>query len=351
MKPIRHQGRAGLRTACRRGITALCVALATASALAQWQPSSPHEQALDEAAFSGIRQALVSELTDVQSLVVASGGRLLFEYYRDGKPDALRDVQSVAKSALSTLVGIAVTQGHLASLDQPVLGLLPEWEAVNTDPRTRQITVRHLLSMTAGFDTQVVPSRSTEPLAQRLWARRLAHDPGLAFAYDNAAMPILVAVLERATGMRLPQYARAQLVTALGMQEPAYDRNGAQMRTQDMAKLGQLYLQQGQWEGKQLVAADYILSATTPRNAGGAPVNLSYGQLWWVVPSPGARPTFLASGYSGQLIWVHPASATVIAGTSTVSAQSQARNQLLKLIRTEVFTAAQKRQQAQSVRP
>lgn len=344
MKTPASQSRAPRhRAACARALAALLLAVTAGPALAQWLASSPQEQALDEAAFSGIRRSLETGLDDVQSLFVASGGRVLFEYHRDGQPDALRDVQSVAKSALSTLVGIALTRGHLASVDQAVLDLMPEWETANTDPRASQITLRHLLTMTAGFDTRAAPTASAEPLSQRFWARSLPHPPGSSFAYDNGAVPILAAVLERATGMPLPQYAREHLVAPLGMHEPVYGHISARMRTQDMAKLGQLHLQEGRWNGAQLVAADYIRSATTPRNAGGPPVGLSYGYLWWAVPSQASRPTFLASGFGGQLIWMNPASQLVVAGTSTVSPQSAARGQLLRLIRNEVFAAAQKR--------
>ncbi|MDA7416897.1 serine hydrolase [Xenophilus arseniciresistens] len=324
-------------------MAALLLAVTAGPTLAQWLASSPQEQALDEIAFSDIRRSLETGLDDVQSLFVASGGRVLFEYHRDGQPDALRDVQSVAKSALSTLVGIALTRGHLASVDQAVLDLMPEWETANMDPRARQITVRHLLTMTAGFDTRVAPTPSADPLSKRLWARPLAHTPGSSFAYDNGAVPILAAVLERAVDMPLPQYAREHLVAPLGMHEPVYGPTSARMRTQDMAKLGQLHLQEGRWNGAQLVAADYIGSATTPRNAGGPPVGLSYGYMWWSAPSQASRPTFLASGFGGQFIWVNPATELVVAGTSTVSPQSAARGQLLRLIRNEVFAAAQKR--------
>lgn len=336
----------GWRRACHRALAALMLAAAGGLAVAQWQPSSPEQQALDQAAFSGIQQSLASELSDIQSLVVASDGRVRFEFYRDGQPDALRDVQSVAKSAVSTLIGIAVGQGQIASLDKPVVALIPEWAAANTDERARQITLRHLLTMTAGFDLQANAERAGAVQVQRLWARPLAHEPGTTFGYDNAVVPLLVALLERATGQSLADYSRTHLLTPLGMHEPAYERFTVRMRTLDMATLGQLYLQQGRWNGIEVVPGDYVQAATTAQNSGGAPRRLPYGYLWWVLPTQSARPTFTAVGYGGQFIWVQPASNTVVAGTSTVSTASASRDQLWKLIGTQVRRTVRQRQNA-----
>ncbi len=132
---------------------------------------------------------------------------------------------------------------------------------------------------------------------------------------------MLSAVLEKATGMPLADYARQQLVAPLDFEEPSYNR-GLHMRTMDMAKLGQLFLRKGVWAGQQLVPESYAMAATQPQNAGGPPVSMPYGYMWWVVPSNGGRNTFLASGFGGQLIWVHPPLDLVIAVTSTVSRDS-----------------------------
>lgn len=113
-----------------------------------------------------------------------------------------------------------------------------------------------------------------------------------------------------------------------------------------MAKLGQLFLQSGAWGGQQIIPETFVLAATRPQSPGGPPVSLPYGHLWWVVPSETPRPTFFASGYAGQLIWVHPPLELVIAVTSTVSAESQQRAQALRLIRGRLFSAAQARHKA-----
>ncbi len=333
----------------RRWLLATALMLLPLWAAAQWRESTPQEEALDQSAFEGMAQTIDTRFPNVQSVVVALRGRKVFAYDRDGAPDALRDVRSVAKSAVSTLVGIALAQGHIASLDDPVLKLVPEWAPLNADPRSQQITLRHLLTMSAGFQfndpTGTAPGRS----AKMAWARPLAHDPGQHFAYDNATQALLIAALEKATGKPVADYAREQLVKPLGMKEPSYQR-GLHMRTEDMAKLGQLLLQNGAWAGQQLLPAAYAAQATTAQNTGGPPVGLAYGHLWWVVPSKTPRPTFMASGYSGQFIWVQPAMQLVIATTSTVSADAQKHGQALQLIRGRLFEAAQVRALASAVK-
>lgn len=319
-----------------------------APALVSWRgTSTPAEQALDATAFQGLEAALGTQLTDVQSAVVVLRGRVGYQFYRDGEPDKLRDTQSASKSALSALLGTAIAQGRIASVDQRVVDLVPEWAPLNTDPRTATITLRHLLTLTAGFSLDSGPrtrSGTAAPLPVReAWARPLSADPGQTFAYDNSVTPLLVAVLEKATGVPLADYARQQLVGPMGLAEPDYRGSIVHLRTLDMAKLGQLYLQRGQWDGKPLVPEAFADASVQAQNAGGPPVRLSYGYLWWVVPGKTPRPTFMASGFGGQFIWVYPPLDLVVAATSTVSADSGQRGQALQWIRNHVFAAAQRR--------
>jgi CubicO group peptidase (beta-lactamase class C family) len=148
--------------------------------------------------------------------------------------------------------------------------------------------------------------------------------------------------LEKATGMPLADYARLHLLSPLAIAEPSYQR-GLYLRTIDMAKLGQLFLQKGAWDGKQILPEAYVTAAIEPQNAGGLPVSVPYGYLWWILPSNGPVKTFMASGYAGQVIWVQQPVGLVIAATSTVSPESQRRGQFLQLIRAKLIPAAQER--------
>jgi CubicO group peptidase (beta-lactamase class C family) len=198
---------------------------------------------------------------------------------------------------------------------------------------------------TAGFEISD-PTGTAAPLAPREgWARRLVADPGQKFAYDNSVVTLTTAVVAKVAGMPFSVYARQELVGPLGFKEPAYQR-GFHARTIDMAKLGQLMLQKGVWDGKQLVPESFALAAARQQNAGGAPVGLQYGFMWWVPPSDVQRPRFLASGYAGQFIWVDPESDAVIAVNSNVSPQSQQRGQASQLIRQRFYPVVVKRAQA-----
>lgn len=116
------------------------------------------------------------------------------------------------------------------------------------------------------------------------------------------------------------------------------------MRTLDMARLGPLYLQGGGWGGQQIVPEAFVTAYTQPQNAGGPPIEgLAHGHLRWVVPSKAPRPTYMASGFGGQFIWVYPPLDLVVAATSASSAESAQRGHALQLIRTHTFTAAQRR--------
>jgi len=302
-----------------------------------WRASTAEEQRLDAIAFEGFDQDIGRRLTDIQSVVVVSRGRIAYEYHRDDNPQALRDTQSVAKSALAALVGAALGQGLIASLDRPVVELLPEWRALNADPRSRAITLRHLLAMTAGFDVADAAGTARPLAPDQAWARPLRSPPGESFAYDNSVVNLVAAILERVTGRPLADYAREQLVRPLGMLEPSY-RGGLRLRTVDMAKLGQLFLQDGMWDDQALLPPGFAAFATRAHSRGGPPVQLPYGLSWWA-PSDS---TYFASGYGGQFIWVHAPLGAVVALTSAVSPQSQQRGQALQFIRGRLFQALQK---------
>lgn len=322
----------------RRHVLAACC-LAPLQALALWRPATPQESALDEQALAGVMRTLTDRLSDIQSVVVVVQGRVAHEFYRDGEPGRLRDVQSVDKSAVAVLVGMALQQGRIASLDVPVLQLVPEWAALQPDARAAGITLRHLLTLTSGFSVDRRNGFYRQSPGDA-WARSLAAAPGERFAYDNATVSLLSAVLARATGQRVEDFAREQLVRPLAMAVPDYER-GLRLRTLDMARLGQLMLDGGLWDGRRLLPADFVAAATRAQHGGGPPVGLPLGYLWWA--PPGAGGTFMASGYGGQLVWVYPPLGLVAAIASTVSEDSQRRGHAVQLVRGGLVAAVQQR--------
>ena len=311
-------------------------------------PDGSRPSGVAYSAFDQVGRKIEADYTDVESVVVVRKGRVLFEHY-NSSPDTLRDVQSVTKSVLSLAVGAAVGRGAIPSLDQPLgelLGVAPKAEMASPAP---PVTVRHLLTMTAGFRTQerFAPSTADDPAF--LLQRERAEVPGSVFAYDNLSANLLSIALEAATGQSASSFAEQTIFRPLGV--TAFDWakgarghslgfSGLRLRTRDMARLGELALNAGAWSGSQVIPEAYARSAVSAQNSGGRPVGLSYGYLWWVAPSATERRTFLASGWGGQFIWVHPPLDLVISTTSAVSAEANRRGQALALIRTELFRAA-----------
>ncbi len=316
-----------------------CAATAFAQDLTPWRTSTPDELQLDAEAFKGFDEGIASSLGDVQAVVVVLRGRKVYEYYRDGNPDALRSAQSVTKSALALLMGTALQRGQIASLDLPVVGLMPHWRHLNSDPRASAITLRHLLAMTTGFDVNDLTGTAAPLAPEVAWGRAMSAEPGARFAYDNSGPPIVQAILEKIIGCPIADLVSEQLVKPLNLSEPRYVRGGAWMRTEDMAKLGRLMLNDGRWADRQLLPPGFVAEIVKPQSGGGPPARMPYGLFWWVPSSS----TYIASGYAGQFIWVHAPIDLVVAVNSSVSADSMQRGQAARLMRGRIFQAVQKR--------
>ena len=155
--------------------------MATARSAPDGPPPSPTAMALDDRAFAGLA-VIIDALSDVRNVVLLRGGSVAFEYHRSGTtPDTLHSVESVTKSVPSTLVGIALAQGRITSLDQPVPAPLPDLVDANDDPRAQQLTVRHLLTMTAGFQGSERRFFDPKERARFAMSRMFEADPGAVF--------------------------------------------------------------------------------------------------------------------------------------------------------------------------
>jgi CubicO group peptidase (beta-lactamase class C family) len=309
-------------------------------------PSNPlsDDLATQRGAFAGMSQTIANSFTDVESVVVVRSGHVIFEYYKSGSnQDTLRSTESVTKSVLSLLVGIAIDQGAIASLDQPIAAFLPAGTTTAIDANRQTVTVRHLLTMKAGFATSGRVSRADSDNPQYLASRPVKAQPGAEFLYDNLATNLLAIVLESATGQGAAEFARSKLFGPLGIDSfdwqkgpngHNYGSSGLSLRTRDMAKLGQLMLQEGAWNEQQLISKSYANEAVQRQTSAGQP---PYGYMWWLPPSGEAHQTFFASGFGGQLIWVHTPLDLVVATTATATESSQARGQAMNLIRENIF--------------
>ena len=272
-------------------------------------------------------------MADVRAVIVAVGDRTVFEKYSSGGPEDYHYVFSVTKSVASTLVGIAVDEG-LLRMDQTLAELLPDYAGA-MDLQVGATTLEQLLTMTGGFpDSRAVDAGDFTPTSDwvALCLQSAVAPPGQQFAYSDVGAHLVGAVLVRATGRSVLQYAREKLFDPLGIPsipsaEPlldpidnTYEAAGftwgidpqgihtasfnLAIRPLDMLAIGSLFLHQGRWRGMQVVSEDWVRQATAA-DAPGRSESEEYGYLWWIGTADGS-PAYFAGGFGGQLIEVVP---------------------------------------------
>jgi CubicO group peptidase (beta-lactamase class C family) len=293
-----------------------------------WQRSSPAEQQLNQDLFDEMQVYIDNNEINLHSLLVVRRGYLVFEGYYDGySSDTLHKQYSCTKSVVSTLVGIAIDQGFIAEVDQPLWKLLPDRQISSVDQRKPAITLENLLTMSSGLSWQEGDPTFNEMYRSRDWVqymleKPIADDPGSRFLYCSGCSHLLSAAVVESTGQDLIKFADQNLFAPLGITDYQWDTDpngipiggwGLELKPQDMAKIGYLYLKQGQWDGQQIVSSEWIDRASKAQIETGG--NLGYGYQWWTYPSYGA---YTAMGRYGQTIFVIPASEMVIVTTAQV---------------------------------
>lgn len=273
--------------------------------------------------------ALAAALKDtpgIRACVVWQAGSVVLEHYRhDIEPDALQPLNSITKSVLGVLIGIALQRGEIQHIDQTLTELLPEARA-SERRALPPIRLGHLLTMTSGYewdernvDACLLHACDHFGEGGRLGyivGRPRAHPPGAHFEYDSHAAHLLSIVLTRATGQSTDAYARDHLFAPLGIADSDWEKDesgvamggrGLMLSTRDLLKVGQLMLQQGEWHGRRLLPASYVQDSTRRRAGGGPPVgDAGYGYLWWISEEAPNDATFFASGFGEQLLLVNP---------------------------------------------
>lgn len=268
------------------------------------------------------------------SLLIVRHGELVYEKYflPTSKPERRVPIYSITKSFLSALVGIAMDQGQLDSLDHKVSEYFPEYFYPATDPRMKQVTLRHLLTMSAGFvwlEDGPIEARWMESgnLVEAAINLKLQESPGTGFNYSSANTQLLSAVLTKIVGEPLRGYAQRNLFSPLGISATDWDWGaddqgyylggwGMNLRPRDVARFGYLYLNEGYWDGMQVISQEWVQQSTTKQIA--AFPGMDYGYLWWV--HQGKAPVvFEALGYGGQSLYVVPELDLVVVVTANVS--------------------------------
>ena len=272
-----------------------------------------------------------------QGFVVLQRGRVVYEGYFNGQHrDDPATSFSVAKSVLATLVGLAVAEGRIASLDLPITTWLPELR--QRDARFELVTLRHLLNMNAGLHYTEYPFLTADGAKTYYWpdlralalkGSRVERSPGEVWLYNNYHPLLVGLVLERATGMSVAAWMERKLWQPAGMAADAswsldsdatgFEKleSGINARTLDFARFGQLFLDEGvALDGTRVLAADAMRAATSPEGAMPLPQfrkGAYYKHFWWGQQRAEGGYDFSARGDHGQFVYVSPANQVVIA--------------------------------------
>jgi CubicO group peptidase (beta-lactamase class C family) len=296
-----------------------------------WEVSTPGDEGFDEVALQEAYELFFSEnvyITGI-SLLVVRNSRLVTEgYCRDIEDrDVKRNIQSATKSFTSLVFGIARDMGYFDSLDQKLYDIIPE--AFDTNLKKREITLRHLMTMKSGLDFDNDALAKELHIDERknqmkyILAKPLFADPGTEYYYRDCDPQLLGGAIWTRSGMTLEEIADEKLFGPMGISDYYWEKNedghnwAAQalyMRPRDMAKIGILVLNQGDWEGQQLVSEEWIEQSTSFQT------EPDYGFYWWIYePDYPALPeirAISAVGAGGQYIFIVPDEDLIIVMTS-----------------------------------
>lgn len=338
----------------------------------EWRFAAPESLGMNAKLLSGLDSAISGDSTPgrfdtIRGIVVVKDGYIAHERCFGGAvPDDARHVASATKSIVSALIGIAVDQGYIKSIDQCILDFFPDYEAALTNEAARGITLRHLLTMTAPYPYEDwaepldLLSMSPDWTAYVLNMVGRGGSPGR-FKYSTGGAHLLSAVITRSTGLCAREFANRCLFGPLGMRQidpsPAvFDFDhlfgekltgwpcdplgnstggwGLTLTPRDMARFGFLYINEGNWNGQQILSSSWVADSTSPRSDAGrtAPPNpIPYGYLWWLREECGENPfTFMALGDGGNAIYCVPKLDLVVAVSSDFSTAPEDRWVLMK---------------------
>ena len=280
-------------------------------------PSADEDNGVDQAALCGMADRLEGSGANIHAVLVVRRGGLVFERYFRGSDeiprrfygsrvedvtfdvDTLHNMKSVSKSVASLAVGIAIDRGLIPSVNEPISSFFPEWSDLRSqgeDP----IRLSHVLSMSMGlrwveanaatgdYDNDEARMNMAWDPCRYVLSRPMMAPAGQEFFYNTGALRLVSAIIRKATGRPLDEFARATLLEPLGIRSAEWAKvrgetdagGGLRLRPRDMAKIGQLVLAGGRWNDRQIVSKAWIETSTALKLK--ATDGLSYGYLWWL---------------------------------------------------------------------
>jgi len=286
--------------------------------------STPESQGVSSAAIQAFIETANQKIDTLHSVMIVRHGHVIAEgWWKPEAADKQHVLHSLSKSFTSTAVGLAVAEGKL-SIDDPVLKFFPDEAPAEPSNNLKQMRVRDLLTMSTGHQVEA-KFTSDESWVKTFLAQPVPHKPGTHFQYNTPATYMCSAIVQKVTGQTVLDYLKPRLFDPLGIENPQWGTSpqgitfggfGLHIKTEDIAKFGQLYLQQGKWNGKQLIPAAWVEQATSKQVSNGSDPardwDQGYGFQFWRC----RHKAYRGDGAFGQFCVVLPEQDTVIAITA-----------------------------------
>lgn len=277
-------------------------------------------------------------IPSLRSILVQKNGQLLGEkYFRDVTPTRAYNIKSASKSVIALLVGIAIDEGYIDSLDVPISTYFPEYFARDNDPLKKSITIQDLITMRAGLASTSSPDYG-KWVASRSWIRYalnqpFVEDPGGRMVYSTGSTHLLSVIITKATGMSTKRFAERYLFGPMDIRVGGWDRdpegyymggNNMALTPADMLKIGQMVLDEGVYNEQRIVSKEWLIeSFRTYTFSNFNPYGYGYG--WWKQKVNGYQ-TIFAWGYGGQYIFIIPELDATVVLTSNLLVANQRRS-------------------------
>ncbi|HEV7348843.1 serine hydrolase [Telluribacter sp.] len=235
--------------------------------------TSPEAQGMDSAGIINFLDAVAQSKHEFHSLMILRHGQVVAEgWWNPYRPDLRHTLYSMSKSFTSTAIGLAVHEGRL-TVDDKVISFFPDKLPAQVSENLAALRVRDLLSMSVGHEKDSTAEiRTEDDWVRKFLSLPIKYQPGTRFLYNSGATYMLSAIVQKLTGQRVVEYLKPRLFDPLGIEGMDWERDpkgidtggwGLRVRTEDLAKFGQLYLQKGQWNGKQILPKAWVEEATS----------------------------------------------------------------------------------------
>jgi CubicO group peptidase (beta-lactamase class C family) len=304
----------------------------------EWLNATPESKGMDSKKLNHMIDVIELQGYNIDSVIVVRNGYIVMEEFPSNEynPTKLHMLQSVTKSFTSTLIGIALHEGFIDSVEQKMVDFFPGRTIANLDSRKKAITLEHLLTMTEGLywtehDYPYTDNRNTlkqmwdsSDAIQHILDQPMVREPGERFAYNSGTSILLGAIIEQTTGMDVRTFAEDYLFNLIGIDRYSWalminsgvlhTDGGLYLTPRDMARLGYLYLNNGTWDGTEILSLRWVSEATRTHYL--ISYSHGYGYQWWTFPE---MNVYFASGHYEQKIYVYPEEDLVVVFTANIA--------------------------------